>query len=249
MALALTCALFGSGCYFARSPIRPVPALFAARDAHTRARCLVVFVPGLMDGPGSFVEHGLMGDLLASEHARCDAVAVDLTYRYYFGARPDEPLYEDVLVPALARGYDEVWLVGISLGGLGAVLLARAHPELIDGLVLLSPFLGLEEIAAQIDAEGGLAAWQPPSDLPARIDDATFGLHVWTWLRGHASDPDRMPQTFVGWSAGERLEPTARTLAAVLPADHAVRIEGRHDWHAWRALFREILPRARMGER
>ena len=76
-ALALVGTLI-AGCYFSRSPTRPVPALFARTSGGEHARCLVVFVPGLLDGPDSFVEHDALA-ALAESGAPCDAVGVDWT--------------------------------------------------------------------------------------------------------------------------------------------------------------------------
>lgn len=243
--LAAVTAASVSGCYFARSPIRPVPALYFQHDAAARARCLVVFLPGLMDGPETIRDRELPR-ALARTGSPCDAVAVDATYRYYFGAHVDEVVYDDVLVPAAARGYDEIWLVGISLGGLGAVLTARAHPRIVDGVVLLSPFLGLDGVLDEIEGAGGLAEWRPPHPLPP-LEDATFTVLAWAWLRGLDTDPGSMPEIYVGWAEGERVERGAQLLAAALPDGHTLHVEGRHGWDAWTPLFTELATRAAIG--
>jgi pimeloyl-ACP methyl ester carboxylesterase len=239
--LALAAALL-AGCYYVRSPTRPIPAL-ATRRAD--ARCLVILIPGLNDGPGSFVEHGFTRAI--AEHTPCDSVAVDLTYRYYFGGTAAQVLHDDVLAPALGRGYREIWLIGTSMGALGAALLARDHAESITGIVMLSPFLGLEDQIAAIDRAGGLAAWEPPPDGP--MSDATFTPVVWSWLRGYAIDPDRMPALHLCWADGERLEPTARTLAGALPEGRTMHGAGSHGWVTWESQFRELLPRLGIGRR
>ena len=240
----LTLGLCATGCYFSRSPSRPVPALLAHAREGAAASCLVVFLPGLLDGPDSFLEHGMVRDLRQSG-APCDAVMVDLHYRYFFGGQASAVLYEDVISPALARGYEEIWLVGISLGGMGATLLAREHGEAITGIILLSPFLGIEPIRSEVMA-AGLRDWDP-GPLPSAIDDATFTRFVWAWLRGYVDDADEMPPMYVGWAEGETQEPPSRTLAAVLPEDHHATVEGRHDWDAWTQLFRVLVARARPG--
>jgi pimeloyl-ACP methyl ester carboxylesterase len=235
-----------AGCYYARSPTRPVPALAFRRHPEARSPCLVIFIPGLGDGPDTFVDHHFPRALHRSG-ARCDSVAVDATYRYYFGGAIAEVLHEDVLAPAIARGYREIWLVGISLGGLGAALLARAHPDAIAGLVLLSPFLGLEPTLLEIERAGGLAAWQPPAPRADQPEDAQFTLFVWSWLRGYVDDPDGMPPLYLAWANGERIEPGARLLAAALPEGHAFSIDGEHQWSTWTTLFGRALDVAPIG--
>jgi len=47
------------------------------------------------------------------------------------------------------------------MGGLGALMYLRAHPEDIAGVCLISPFLGYPGIISEISAAGGLTAWIP----------------------------------------------------------------------------------------
>ncbi len=242
LALSLTLTLALSSCYFSRSPTRPVPALFASHGAPST--CLVVFLPGLLDSPDSFLDHDMIRELRASG-APCDAVMVDLHYRYFFGGTAGDVLYEDVVYPAMARGYDEIWLVGTSLGAMGAVLFARDHGASITGMILLSPFLGIEPTRSEV-VDAGLRDWHP-GHLPAAIDDASFTRFVWATLRGYVDDPGEMPPLWVGYAIGETQEPVARTLAAVLPDDRVATVEGRHDWAAWTQLFRVLVARARPG--
>jgi pimeloyl-ACP methyl ester carboxylesterase len=241
--IAIAMMLAAGGCYFSQSPMRPIPALFA-RTSDARQHCLVVFLPGLLDGADSFLEHGMVRDLFASG-APCDAAIVDLGYRYYFGAQVADVLYEDVLHPALARGYDEVWVVGISLGGLGATLLARQHGEAIAGVMLLSPFLGIDPTMHEV-ASAGLREWHPPH-LSSTVDDTTFTAHVWAYLRGYVDDPDELPPLYVGWAEGESRERMATTIADVLPSEHTAHVAGGHDWQAWTQLFRTLIAVARPG--
>lgn len=243
IALSLASTL-AAGCYFSRSPTRPLPALFARTSGMDHARCLVVLVPGLLDDPQSFVDHGAL-EALVESGAPCDAIGVDLHYRYYFGGEAADVLYEDVLFPALARGYDEIWIVGISLGALGATLSIREHGASIAGVILLSPFLGIDPVRREV-VETGLRDWRP-GPLPRAIDDASFTRFVWATLRGYVDDPDELPPLYVGWAEGETQDGPSRALAAVLPSDHVATVEGRHDWASWIPLLRTLLARARPG--
>lgn len=245
LSLAVAATLLTSGCYFTRSPTRPVPALAFLRDGNVRQPCLVIFVPGFLDGPDTYREHGFPDDVLRSG-AACDSVAVDLHSRYYSEPRVSDVLYEDVIVPALGRGYESIWVVGISMGGLGATMLARAHPEAIDGLILLSPFLGNPEQARAIEADGGLSEWRPGT-LPAEMTQDNYSLFLWAWLRNVVADPDSMPPIFLGWAEEERLAPAARLLGAALPEGHSLTTPGGHNWATWRPIFQQLLARARVG--
>ena len=41
---------------------------------------------------------------------------------------------QDVLAPARAAGYRQVWLLGVSLGAFGALAHAAEHPDAVDGV-------------------------------------------------------------------------------------------------------------------
>ena len=105
-----------------------------------QADVLLDHAAGVGTEAGEFADQGMV----AAVHAR--GLAVDIVV-----ARPDLALYledgvtealqREVVEPALARGCTRIWLLGISLGGMGALLYASAHEAQVEGLVLLAPFL------------------------------------------------------------------------------------------------------------
>ena len=50
-----------------------------------------------------------------------DCVAVDATLGYYVNGSLADRLQREIIDPARALGYREIWLVGVSMGGLGCV--------------------------------------------------------------------------------------------------------------------------------
>lgn len=246
--VGLAAVLLGTaGCYFVRSPSRPLPALAFRNPRLASTRCLVVFVPGFLDTPDTYLEHGFPRDLVSSG-APCDAVGVDLHFRYYGQVGVADLVYEDVLAPAIARGYEEIWLVGISMGGLGTLLTASRYAEHVDGIVLLAPFVGEEPVLRQIEATGGARAWQPRDGVdaePWRADNYTE--KVWSWLRGYHTDPASRPPLYIGWGDQDRLGPADRLLADLMPADHVLSQPGGHNWATWRPLWQRVLTMAPVG--
>jgi pimeloyl-ACP methyl ester carboxylesterase len=215
-------------------------------------QCLVVFVPGFLDGPDTFMDHGFPSDVI-TRGAPCDSVAIDLHYRYYWESPTSSSgvanvVFDDILEPAAARGYQEIWLVGISMGGLGALLTAERHPELVTGVILLAPFVGEDGVVREIIAAGGPLAWHPPRGIDhAPWTQDNYTAHLWAWLRGYATDADAMPPLYIGWGEGDRLGEADRLLASMQPADHVVTVPGAHNWETWRPLFDTFLDRARPG--
>ena len=104
---------------------------------------------------GAFEREGFVA-ALREAGARVDAIAVDAHLGYYYRKTIIERLHTDVLLQARQQGYRRIVLVGVSLGGLGALLNERENPGSVDAVVLLGPFLGDNAgLFERITAAGG----------------------------------------------------------------------------------------------
>lgn len=246
--LVLAAALL-SGCgymaYFVRGAQDPIDALEVRRDPDQRSHCLVVLMPGLGDTADLFLHYGFVDDALRAG-TRCDFVAVDAHLAYYGDNSLRRRVGQDIVLLASARGYREIWIVGISMGGLGAMLVARDHPGLVDGVVLIAPFLGDEAVARSVERAGGLADWEPPviRDPDSREE---YSAALWGWLRGYVEHPDRMPELYVGCGTEDPLLPTSRLLQPIVPRERFATVPGGHGWSTWRVLWRRLIARAPWG--
>lgn len=232
----LSCVLLAAACYGLRPTPEPMPSLQIA--AGTRGdECLVLLLPGRGDGPADYQAAGF-ASLAATGGVAADLVAVDAHMGYYRDRSVVARLRQDFVAPALAEGR-RVWLVGISLGGLGSLLYAAEHPEDVEGVVLLSPFLGTGEVLDEVEAAGELAAWEAG-------DGAARGLwfRLWERLQGLAARQGRpgsgAPLLYLAYGADDRLARGHRLLARELPPRQVFRVEGGHDWRTWKELWRRL---------
>jgi pimeloyl-ACP methyl ester carboxylesterase len=206
------------------------------RGPHARDdRALLVMLPGAHISAADFARHGFLADLHAREGA-VDAVAVDLRPDDYLAGDVAEQLRRAVIGPALERGYRRLWLLGISLGGMGALLYARAHPAKVEGLILLAPFLATRGTIAEVIAAGGLAAWEPG---PLSSTDLERGLL--TWLKSRPFTRGAGPRLLLGHGSEDRYADASRLLAEHVPPDRLEIAEGGHDWPTWTTLWRRLL--------
>lgn len=204
-----------------------------------RACCLVVLLPGHGDTPQDFVEHGFVAALRRAK-VPVDVLAVAAHSGYYFKGSVAERLHADVLAPARAAGYRQIWLVGISMGGFGALWTAQLHPEDVSGLVLLAPFTGRPRIVRPI-AEVGVRRWQP------RPEPGTWDYELWRWLQrlGRPETAVRepaMPPIFLAHGQDDA-PPGTLMLAELLPPERVLVIPGDHDWDTWIPLWEQLLTR------
>ena len=225
---AIVPLLAAAACVTDREPAVPMPARVDV--AAPRAPCLVVFLPGRRDSPGAFARHGFV-KFAREAGVAAEFVEADAHYGYYRTNTLVERLAADVIRPRLSRTR-RVWLVGISMGGLGAILYAKEHPEGVRGLLLLAPYLGDEATAREV-AAAGLARWDDDS---GGVD---WSRELWTWLREHARTD--VPAMYVGYGTKDDLAPADRALAGALPPGHAFTVAGRHTWHAWDRLWKDFV--------
>jgi pimeloyl-ACP methyl ester carboxylesterase len=124
-----------------------------------------------------------------------------------------------------------VWLVGISLGGMGALLYAQAHPERVAGVVVLAPFIGSRGLIAEVERAGGLRHWRSAPDEPL-----TDERRLLAWLGAGT-----LPKIHLGFGTEDRFAGAHRLLAALLPPDRVLTAPGSHDWPTWCRLWQDML--------
>ncbi|MGO8914982.1 MAG: alpha/beta fold hydrolase [Stellaceae bacterium] len=198
-------------------------------------RILLVMLPGIGIEPEDFAARGFVHAL----HAR--GLPVDIV-----AACPDLDLYLDktiaadidtaIVAPARAAGYKRIWLFGVSLGGMGALLYARAHLASVEGIILLAPFLGTPGMVAEVVRAGGLVSWQPGEIAANDGERALLG-----WLKNHVAALPPRPLLYLGYARGDRFVEGHAMLADRLPAEQVLVTEGGHDWESWGRLWQQVL--------
>lgn len=191
---------------------------------------LLVLLPGAQMRGHEFVDAGFFR--LAAEHGlAADVLVVDIDLAGMAAERAAARLTEEVLRPARAR-HHRLWLGGISLGGLTALLLAADGAVALDGLCLIAPYPGTRVVRNQIARAGGLDAWRP--DAQALQDPE---CRVWHWLQ---QAPSHLP-VFLGHGHDDRFADGMRDIASRLPAAVHREVPGGHEWPVWQTLWAQFL--------
>jgi len=232
--LTLTVATLLSGCYGLRPTSVPMGTI-AYPGSGGDTSCLLVLLPGRADRPGDFERRGFTA-ILRDEGFDLDAVAADLHMGYYRKGTSVERLQEDVIDPARAHGYRRIWLVGISAGGTGSLVYSRLHPNELEGILLIAPFLGSDAMVSEVAAAGGLAGWSPAGSAGKQ-----FEREMWERLKQITEAPTPPVRLYLGYGTDDDLAPGHRLLAAALPPDHVFSVPGGHDWEPWREVWRAFL--------
>ena len=240
-AIAATLVLGGCGLW---RPT-PVPLRVVKLEAvcATPAKALLVLLPGSYSLPEDFIDHGFIA-ALERRHVAATVWLPDAHLGYYSERSILERLRSDVIGPARAAGYRQIWLVGISVGAYGALLHAASSPgePEVEGIVAIAPYLGGRGVAAAIDGAGGLARWSapPPLAIEPATEPAAADAALWAWLQMQARQALR-PALFLGFGTDDRFAFNERLLAAALPPERVFTAPGGHDWPVWEGLWQRIV--------
>lgn len=206
-------------------------------DGDRPAPALMVLLPGALQQPEALLQAGF-AEAVRAQGLPLDLALVDTGMRYISDSIDGtilHQLHEDVMAPAQAAGYREIWIAGASIGGLIAIAYADRHPTALSGLCLLAPYPGSRITMAAIDAAGGLENWQHAT----QDDDAEN--RMWQWLARH--DDAGRPQVHIGYGRDDRFADGQARMAQALGCAADV-VDGGHDLDVWRALWDRFLARS-----
>jgi pimeloyl-ACP methyl ester carboxylesterase len=231
------CAVFGR-------PAAVIPVIKVA--GAEPGKVLVVVLPGFAFDADDLRDRGV-ADAIHRGWAAPDVALVGATFPYYRSGVLVSRLHEQVIAPARAQGYREIWLAGGSMGGMGVLLYEQAHPGELSGLLLMSPFLGDDDLLDEI-RDAGLARWQP-GELAAEMDGDNFARHVWVMLQGWQQRPALARRVWLVCGTEDRLFEDIELLAPLIPRGQYIASAGAHNWDYWlpaaEDTFRKIASRRR----
>lgn len=207
-----------------------------SRPLHTIERkdgapTLLILLPGAYMTAADFVQAGFF-EAVARRKQALDLVVVDLDLADISSGAALPALQTQIIAPARRQAYANVWLGGISLGGLLALCHNADTPGSVDGLCLLAPYPGSRLTTNAIARAGGLAVWQASAE---ELDDPEF--RAWQWLRKPPAD---FP-VFVGYGTEDRFAAGMAQIAACFPPAARCALPGGHDWPVWLHLWEHFL--------
>jgi len=166
-----------------------------------------------------------------------DMVAPNMHFGYYKDRTLVDRLKNDIIMPAKEKGYKDIWLVGVSMGGLGSIFYLKEHSDDIKGIIILGPFLGEEDILDQISEAGGLDLWEPST----YDKDEQWQTDIWAFLKRYPHGKTGPPPIFLGLGKNDYYLKGQSILAAYLPPDKSIEIPGKHRFTTFSKLWTLFL--------
>jgi hypothetical protein len=210
-------------------------AIYDIAPGVARERILLLMLPGAKNTPQQLQEKGFIR-ALRERNLPVDVLALDAHSDLYLERADIEHLLLRTLDEARANGYRRIWLLGISLGGSGAMICATQPVLEIEGVFLIAPFLGTRGIIAEVAAAGGLHRWQA-GEIGSR--DHERGLLEQIQCR--ILDAGKFIPVYLGFGSEDRYRGASVLLSEHLPSQRVTVMPGGHDWETWLALWHNLL--------
>jgi len=227
--IVLSMLLLLNSCYFFKDGSTPLQTIHYQQQTQTdkniKTKKLLVLLPGIGDSATSFDDHHFIDDIHKMDPA-LDVIAVDAHFKYYQNRTIVDRLRADVIKPARATGYREIYLAGISLGGFGSLLYLKQHPNEINSIFIMAPYLGeKEDFNYLLENEAA----------PAVLRDQ----NLWPWLT--QLDENTKKKIYLAYGASDKFAQQNGLLATRLASSHTVLQPGEHNWDTWKTLWPTLL--------
>lgn len=198
-------------------------------------RILMLMLPGAKNTPQQLAENGFIR-ALRERNLPVDVLALDAHVDLYLDRADIERVLHHTLDEVRAHGYRRIWLLGISLGGSGAMICATQRTAEIEGVFLLAPFLGTRGLIAEVAAAGGLQHWQA-GDIAPRDHERALLQQIQTGIL----DAGGLPSIHLGYGSEDRYRGASIMLEERVAHQRVTVMSGGHDWETWRVLWHKLL--------
>jgi hypothetical protein len=192
---------------------------------------LIIVLPGILSDALDMQKRGLP-DAIHRGWPEPDILLADLTLNFYRKGLAVKRLHDEIVVPARQQGYSEIWLAGGSMGGLGTLMYEWQHPEELDGLVLISPYLGGDDVTEAIRQAGGLILWNS-GERAKVMDSDNYDRLVWQMAQDWIGDETKLQRIWLMCGDEDELYPDVQMLGAILPEGRYFPGPGDHSWDYW----------------
>ncbi len=219
-----------SGCYYLQSTKNPIGYIkyphsdVNASDGNAPKR-LMILLPGMGDRAKVFEKQKII-DVLHSFVPSFDVVAVEAHFKYYQNKTVIDRVHHDIVLPAIASGYEEIYFAGNSLGGLGSLLYLKEHPDMVKAIVVLAPYLG------EADEYQYLLDGSPRNEEKIKID-------LWPWIT--SLPQNQREKIFLAYGLSDKFAESNTLFSSYLPEGHSLTIKGDHLWTTWKKLWPDIV--------
>ena len=228
LVLILAIVLLASSCVYLNPASKPIPSkYYNYNDSNST---LILLLPGFGDSPVSFIKHDTVEQILACQ-PNANILGVDSHFAYFRTSTIVERLHEDIIKPASDAGMQNIWLLGVSMGGLGSLLYQQQYPDMVEAVVVMAPYIGEWD---------ELSVYQTGDENLRESINPEF-IQLWDGLANSATTD---PTITLAFGENDKSSKQLRWFASLLDDSKVVRASGGHRWTVWNKLWPEALRRS-----
>ena len=203
-----------------------------------KTNSLIIFLPGLYDTAEIFKEEQFF-TIARKAGIKADMVAASIHIDHLLQEMMVERIEVDILKQAKKAGYNNIWLVGVSLGGLNSLLFYRKHHKEICGVVVLAPYLADKDLTKELKLAGGIKNWHPKSVIDKEVINQQLQF-LWVWLK-EQDNKNTLSQIYIGYGDKDKYAEANEFLVARLDKKNVTVISGAHEWKTGQILWQKQL--------
>ena len=200
---------------------------------------LIIFLPGLFDSAEFFKKEQFFS-IARDLGIKADMVSASIHLDHLLEEKLIERIEKDIFLPAKDAGYDQVWFVGLSLGGLNSLLFYRKYSQQICGVAVLAPYLAGKPLANEILKAGGIMKWAPTPGAKLGEMEIIEQYRLWVWLKEQYAK-NNLEQIYLGYGKKDMYVTSSNILASILTNKNVTVVEGKHDLDTARNIWRHQL--------
>lgn len=199
---------------------------------------LIIFFPGLYDSAEKFKDEAFFS-IARKEGITADMVSANVNVYHLVKEMMIERIEKDVFAHAKVTGYKNLWLVGVSLGGLNALLLNIKHEKDICGVVTLAPYVANTLLIKDLRDAKEIKNWKPDSDENKLVLEKRLQF-LWVWLKEKSSN-NKLNNIYLGYGKEDKYINAIELFENILDKNHVVTVKGGHTWETSQKIWQKQL--------
>ena len=182
--------------------------------------------------------------LLAREHGiKADLVAASVHVAHFLKGKVTERIDKDIFQLIDKEQYKNIWVVGLSLGGLNSLLVLKKYDKKLCGAITLAPYLLNKKLTDEFEKEDNSKGWMPSLGAYNDITEERIE-NVLVWLRTKA---DRS-KIYIGYGDKDVYGSGQEKLASLLINKNSIVVKGKHNWETGKRIWKQqLLTRQQTG--
>lgn len=210
-----------------------------------KSTSLIIFLPGLIDNAETFKNEQFFS-IARNAGIKADMVSASIHIGHLIKDKMIKRLEVDVYNEAKNNGYKNIWLVGVSIGGLNSLLFYQKYMHEICGVVTVSPYVADTALREDLQQAGSVKNWKPKPTENMKIFNQKL-QSLWVWFQKQYAK-NSLTNIYLGYGKQDKYAKEIKLLENILDKNNVTLTNGKHNWVSGQKIWQQqLLTRAKTG--